>query len=155
MVAKGQSLTGKVFRPRRARQVIYPLAAVLVGCVVGVNLWLPSSGRGGWGIGSRLSLVLFTAAVVAFLHRLASVRVVIEPDHATVVNIVHRRRLEWAEIVGVRLLADDSWMMLDLSDGDVMAAMGVQRADGGYAEAQARVFAQLVNQRTRAGFGDH
>ena len=67
---------------------------------------------------------------------------------------MHRRRLEWPEVVGVRLLRDDPWMMLDLADGSALAAMGVQKADGAYAQEQATRFARMVAERTRAP-GNH
>ena len=64
------------------------------------------------------------------LHRLASVRVETSDEGVLVANVIGRRHLEWAEIVGVRLLRDDAWMMLDLSDGQALAAMGVQKSEG-------------------------
>ena len=84
------------------------------------------------------------------LHRLAAVRVETSDDGVLVVNVIGRRRLEWAEMVGVRLLRDDPWMMLDLSDGQALAAMGVQKSEGERAQRQAREFARLV-QRAHPG----
>jgi hypothetical protein len=143
-----------VFRPRRARLVIYPCAALVVVALVGGAVFVPSEGPGGWNLGSRLALGTVALAVAYFLHRLAAVRVVADDAGVSVVNIVHRRRLEWPEIVGVRLLRDDPWMMLDVSDGSAMAAMGVQKADGPYAQEQATRFARMVAERTRAP-GNH
>jgi hypothetical protein len=137
-----------VFRPRRARQVIYPAATAIAIALVGGAVLAPSEGRGAWGLGSRLALVGFAAVVVWFLHRLADVRVVAGTRHVDVVNIVHRRRLEWAEVVGVRLLRNDPWMMLDLSDGEPLAAMGVQQSDGAYAAEQTSRFAAMVREHT-------
>jgi hypothetical protein len=77
------------------------------------------------------------------------VRVVASEDGVLVVNVVGRRRLEWAEIVGVRLLRDDAWMMLDLADGQALAAMGVQKSEGRHGQEQAQAFARLVQQHTR------
>ncbi len=48
----------------------------------------------------------------------------------------------------MRLLRDDPWMMLDLSDGTAMAAMGVQKADGAHAQEQAERFARMVAEHT-------
>jgi hypothetical protein len=138
-----------VLRPRRARLVVYPAAAALFVVLVGVAFLMPSGGRHGWGIGSRLAVVAFAAACVWFLHRLASVRVGTDESGATVVNILCRRRLEWSEVVGVRLSRDDAWMMLDISDGTSLAAMGVQRSEGGLAERQARDFARMVTEGSR------
>ena len=143
-----------VFRPRRARLVIYPSAALVLVALVGGAVFAPSEGPGGWSLGSRLALGTVALAVAYFLHRLAAVRVVADEGGVSVVNIVHRRRLEWPEIVGVRLLRDDPWMMLDVADGSAMAAMGVQKADGPYAQEQATRFARMVAERTRAP-GNH
>ena len=44
----------------------------------------------------------------------------------------------------MRLGDGDPWVMLDLSDGDVLAVMAIQRADGAYAVAEARRLATLV-----------
>ena len=135
-----------VLRPRRARLIVYPAASALFVVLVGVAFLMPSGGEHGWGTGSRLAVVVFAAACVWFLHRLASVRVETDESGATVVNILRRRRLEWSEVVGVRLSRDDAWMMLDVSDGTTLAAMGVQRSEGALAERQARDFARMVTE---------
>jgi len=137
-----------VFRPRRARVVVYVAAAAVLVVLVGMAVLLPSGGQQGWGLGSRLSVVAFALVVVWFLHRLANVRVVADDDGVEVVNILTRRRLEWAEVVGVRLSRDDAWLMLDVSDGTSLAAMGVQRSEGDRAQRQAREFARLVTERS-------
>jgi hypothetical protein len=138
-----------VFRPRRARQVVYPVAAALVLAFTAVAVTAPTGGENGWPPASRVALVLVAVAAAYFLHRLADVRVVAEDRGVTVVNVVQRRRLDWAEIVGVRLLRDDPWMMLDLADGQPLAAMGVQKSDGKRAQEQAARFARMVAERTR------
>jgi hypothetical protein len=142
-----------VFRPRRARLVIYPSAALVLVALIGGAVFAPSEGAGGWTLGSRLALVAIALAVAYFLHRLGAVRVLADDAGVSVINIVHRRRLEWPEVIGVRLLRDDPWMMLDLSDGSAMAAMGVQKADGAFAQEQATRFARMVAERTRAPGG--
>ena len=129
--------------------VIYPSAAIVLLALVGAAVVLPSDGASGWGVGSRVALVVLALAGAYFLHRLADVRLVADDTGVSVVNIVHSRRLEWAEVVGVRLLRDDPWMMLDVSDGQPLAVMGVQKADGAYAQEQAGRFARMVAERTR------
>jgi hypothetical protein len=47
-------------------------------------------------------------------------------------------------VVAVRFGDGDPWVMLDLRDGDVLAVMAIQRADGAYAQAEARRLATLV-----------
>ena len=82
-----------VFRPRRARLVIYPCAALVVFALVGGAVFAPSEGAGGWSLGSRLALGVVALAGAYFLHRLAAVRVVADDAGVSVINIVHRRRL--------------------------------------------------------------
>jgi hypothetical protein len=134
-----------VFRPHRARRVIYLAVALVLVVFLGANVWLPVDGPDAWGLGSRLALGLVALAISYFLHRLAAVRIVADEGGAEVVNIVGRRRLAWPEIVGVRLSGADPWLMLDLSDGQSLAAMGVQRSEGAAARQQAAELARLVN----------
>ena len=139
----------RVFRPARARVVIYVCAGGVFTAMALLAISLPSTGPHPWGPESRLGVVAVGVVVVLVLHRLAGVRVETSAAGVRVVNVLGRRRLEWAEIVGVRLLQDDAWMMLDLSDGQALAAMGVQRSEGARGQRQAREFARLVNQHTR------
>ncbi len=146
----GRGASGRtVFRPRRAPIVVYICAAAILATMVGLAVVLPSGGEHGWGLPSRLGVVGVGVVAVFVLHRLAAVRVVATDDGVLVVNVIGRRQLEWAEIVGVRLLRDDAWMMLDLADGQSLAAMGVQKSEGQYAQEQAREFAQMVQEHTR------
>jgi hypothetical protein len=139
----------RVFRQRRARVVVYALAVAQFVALTAVALALPSEGPHPWGTGSRVSLVLVACVVAWLLHRLASVRLVTDDSGVLVVNVVRRRRLEWTEIVGVRLSRDDPWLVLDLADGEALLAMGVARSEGAQAQEQARAFARLVNEHSR------
>jgi Bacterial PH domain len=148
--AAGRGGTSRVvFRPRRARVVVYLCALALLVSLSWIAVVLPGEGRQGWGVGSRAALVLTALAIGYLLHRLASVRVVATGDGVEVVNVVRRRRLAWAQIVGVRLSQDDAWLVLDLDDGDVLLAMGVARSEGEAATDQARRFARMVNEHSR------
>ena len=138
-----------VFRPVRARVVVYVVALAVLVTLVALAIALPGGGPHPWGLESRLGVVAVGVLFVLVLHRLADVRVEATDAGVLVVNVVGRRRLEWAEIVGVRLLRDDAWMLLDLSDGQALAAMGVQKSEGERAQRQAREFARLVTEHTR------
>jgi hypothetical protein len=146
----GRATAGRtVFRPVRARVVVYGVALAVLVTLVALAVALPGGGAHPWGLGSRLGVVAVAVAFVLVLHRLADVRVEASEDGVLVVNVVGRRRLEWAEVVGVRLLRDDPWMLLDLSDGEALAAMGVQKSEGERAQRQAREFARLVAEHTQ------
>jgi Bacterial PH domain len=139
----------RVFRPRRARVVVYVMAFAMLTTLVWIAFALPSGGPHPWGTWSRVSLIALAVAICVPLHRLAAVRVVTDDSGVTVVNVVRRRRLDWAQIIGVRLSQDDPWLVLDLDDGEAMQAMGVARSEGAAAQQAARDFARLVNEHSR------
>lgn len=132
------------FRPLWARRVIYPVAAVLVAGLAALAFALP-----GWSSADRGALIGFGLVLAAGLTRLAAVRVEADRAGITVVNIVTRRRLEWPEVIDLRLGQGDPWLVLDLSDGSSLPAMGVQGSDGEYARQQARRLGRLVAAGTR------
>ncbi|WP_331272230.1 PH domain-containing protein [Motilibacter aurantiacus] len=117
------------------------VAAVFALLVVGLSDW-PAL--------DRFLVAVVGAAIVWFLHRLADVRVVADQQGLLVANILRGRRLEWAEVLGVTLRPADPWLVLDVSDGSTVAAMGVQGSDGAYAVEQARQLAHLVAARASA-----
>jgi hypothetical protein len=132
------------FRPRSARVVAAVLAvAVLVGfgalaLVVTDNAAIRTS------TGDRLSILGLALAICWFCYRQATVRAV--PDHGglAVRNLVLSRRVEWTEVVSVRFGEGRPWVQLDLADGDTLAVMGIQRADGVFARGESRRLATLV-----------
>lgn len=127
------------FRPLWARRVIYPLAAVVVASVAALAVVMPQ-----WEVYDRVALVGFGLVIAAFLCRLAAVRVETDEAGLTVVNFLTRRRLDWAEVIDVRLGPGDPWLVLDVSDGTTLAAMGIQGSDGDYAREQARTLGRLI-----------
>lgn len=137
------------FRPRRARQVIYPAAALVILAMLGGALVLPDEGVLSYGLADRVAVVGLGLVIALALHRLASVRAHADRDGLTVVNLVQRRRLEWAEIVNVRLGSGDPWVILDVSDGETVAVMAIQASDGEHGREQARRLARLVAEGTR------
>lgn len=138
-----------VLRPRRARQVIYPVAAVVVAALTLGAIVLPASGPGAFGLVDRVGMVLLGLGIAYLMHRLAAVRVVLRPGGLEVVNLVRRTRLAWAQVVGVRLSRDDPWVLLDLSDGETLPVMGIQQADGEHAREHARQLSRRVVEGSR------
>ena len=110
-----------------------PCAAALLVVLVGVAFAAARrAAQHGWGLGSRLARGRVSrCGCVWFLHRLAAVRVVTDDDG------VHGRQHPAPAPAGVGrgrrrpALARRPWMMLDLSDGSALAAMGVQKLGGG------------------------
>lgn len=133
------------FRPRRARRVAYPVAAgvLLLMVVLAVATPVPMGGL------DRVGFVVVGLLVAWFLHRQASVTALPSATGLHVRNLLLSRELEWAEIVAVRFGGGRAWAELDLDDGDTLAVMAVQRADGPRAEAEARRLATLVALHSR------
>ena len=131
------------FRPRFARVVTIALAVLVVASTAAIIVAMSVLTTG-----DRLGFVLVGGLIVWFLWRQATVTAKVDDDGLTVRNLVFTRRLEWAEIVSVRFGSGRPWVQLDLSDGDTLAVMGIQRADGAFADAEARRLATLVAMHT-------
>jgi hypothetical protein len=127
------------FRPRLARAVTLGMAVLVVALTVAMMLTLSILTSG-----DRLGFAIVGGLIAAFLWRQASVVARADDDGLTVRNLVFTRRLQWAEIVSVRFGSGRPWVQLDLADGDTLAVMGIQRADGAFADAEARRLATLV-----------
>lgn len=128
------------FHPVRARRVAYPIAALVLVAMLGVAFFVP----GVDAFGDRVGFVLMGVAIAWFCHRQARVRAVPSELGLEVRNLFLSRSLEWAQVVDVRFGGGRPWVQLDLSDGDTLAVMAVQRADGPRADAEASRLATLV-----------
>jgi len=133
-----------VFRPRLARYVSLVLGAASVATLGVLAVTLPGTGPAAAQAPDRVGIVLVGVAIGWFLYRQATVCAVADGDGVAVRNLVVSRRVEWAEIVSVRFGEGRPWVQLDLSSGDTLAVMGIQRADGAQAVASARLLATLL-----------
>ena len=133
----------RTFRPRAARVVTLTLAVVVLALTGLLIVFMPSLNTG-----DQVGFALVALLIAWFCWRQASVQAQVDDDGVTVRNLVYTRRLEWAEIVSVRFGSGRPWVQLDLSDGDTLAVMGIQRADGAFAESEARRLSTLVAQHT-------
>ncbi|MGP3980175.1 PH domain-containing protein [Streptomyces sp. KR80] len=109
------------FRPTRTRVVLLGVGAALLAVLTAIALLLPSLGPG-----ERLSFIVTGLLFLGVLMLLSRPKVVADAEGVTVVNLTTRRRLEWAQILGVNLRPGDPWVHLDLADGTSLAAMGIQ-----------------------------
>ncbi len=144
MSAEPDDSLHRPLRPRAARLVAVPLAVLALGMMLAIAVALPDLTGAPVGAGDRLGFVAFGVAVAWVLLREAGVRADPDPEGLTVRNLVRTRRLEWSQIVSVRFGPDRPWVQLDLADGDTLAVMAVQHADGDRARAEARRLATLV-----------
>lgn len=131
------------FRPRLARAVTLALAVVVLASTAAIIVAMSVLSAG-----DRVGFALVGGLIAWFLWRQASVAAKVDDDGLTVRNLLFTRRLEWAEVVSVRFGSGRPWVQLDLSDGDTLAVMGIQRADGAFADAEARRLATLVAMHT-------
>ena len=148
MAATGQRPV--VLRPRRGRAAALAMALLIVGAACTVAVVLPSTGpTTSFRLADRLGVAAVGLLLGAGLLRLSVVRAVLRPEGLEVVNVLRRTRLEWPQVVSLRYTADDPWVVLDLSDGQTLAVMAVQKADGARGEAQARALARAVVEGSR------
>lgn len=132
------------FAPRLARWVAWSVAAAVVVLALVLVLALPSVAGGRVGAGDRVGIGAFAALVAWFLVRQATVRAVPDATGLVVRNLLLTRRVAWAEVVSVRFGQGRPWVQLDLADGDTLAVMAIQAAEGGWAMVEAGRLATLV-----------
>jgi hypothetical protein len=128
------------FRPRRARVVAggAGIAAVVIFLVLGLVLY------GQWRVADRLGIIAIGVAVGLVCWRFASIRAVPDREGVTVRNLFVTRTVPWSEVVRVEFGGGPPWATLHLQDGDAVAVMAVQRADGPSADVEASRLAGLV-----------
>ncbi|EPD96589.1 PH domain-containing protein [Streptomyces albus] len=123
------------FRPTHTRVVLLTAGFTVFVALTVVALMLDMGG------GERASFVFTGAVFLAVLVLLSRPRVTADADGITVVNLTTKRRLAWAQVLGVRLRPGDPWVSLDLSDGTSLPAMGIQP---GIAKQQALAHARAL-----------
>ncbi len=96
----------------------------------------------------RATVVLLGLGGFAALYALIRSRVDAEMDRLIVVNGYRRHEFEWAQVVGVHLPPGAPWVTLDLADGTIVSAMGIQGSDGARAKLAVRELRALVNRRS-------
>ena len=132
------------FRPRRARTSALAIAATQLVLLGVVAVLLPGTGPVAFRWYDRLGIVAVGAAVAWFLSKFALLQAVPSETGLRVRNLFVVTDVEWAQIVSVRFGGGGPWVTLDLSDGETLPVMAVQRADGEHGTAEARRLATLV-----------
>ena len=141
------------FRPRRGRAVAMTMASLSVVIFTGFAVLAPTPAEGGsFAAGDRIMMVALGLAIAAFLWRYTAIKAVPDEDGIAVRNLILSRRVEWDEVEAVRFHGGAAWPVLALHDGDEVAVMAVQKADGGSASSEATRLASILGlARERAG----
>lgn len=132
------------FRPVAGRRTALVLMVSQAVVLTGVAVLMPSEGVSGFGWSDRLGVILVAAAIASLLWRFAQLSVIVTETGLRVQNLIHSRELDWPQVVAVRFGGGQPWVSLDLADGDTLAVMAVQRADGRHGDVEARRLATLV-----------
>ncbi|WP_405579009.1 PH domain-containing protein [Streptomyces sp. NBC_01190] len=114
------------FRPVVTRVVLLSLGAALFAALTTVAVAMPHDGAAPWSTGDRIVVSLTGAAFWAVLVLLSRPRAIADAAGLTVVNLIVKRRLAWAEVLAVHLRNGDAWVHLDLADGTSLPVMGIQ-----------------------------
>jgi Bacterial PH domain len=138
----------RTWRPRRGRIVCYVIIAVLLLSTGIIAFLLPHEGAFVFSVADRIGVFAVALGISWFLHKHASVRILATRDNLQVRNLFRTRTLHWGEVLAVRFRPGDPWTYLDLSDGETVAAMGIQASDGAAAVESARELARLVRTLT-------
>jgi len=150
-----QDLSGEQpFRPVRARRVAIGFAVAQAVVFLGLAVLTPGDGPIPWHWYDRLGMLLIAAAIGYVLLLFARIHATPERGGLVVRNVVNVTRLEWPQILAVRFGGGDPWVTLDLADGEVLAVMAIQRADGERGAHEARRLATLVAARTATSADD-
>jgi Bacterial PH domain len=137
------------YRPLGIRVAAAAMGSLMVGALVFFWLALPGSVRDEFTIAQRLTLLLIFAVMLAFLFGIARCAIRADDRGLRVVNVYKVRRLEWAQVVQVRLLRGDPWAVLDVDDGTSIKAMAIQGSDGRRARRATEQLRGLVEEHSR------
>jgi hypothetical protein len=137
------------YRPLGIRVMAAVMGTLMVGALAFIWLALPGSVRDQFAIEQRITLLLIFAAMLAFLYGIARSAIRADAEGLRIVNVYKVRRLEWAQVVHVRLQPGDPWAVLDIDDGTTIKAMAIQGSDGRRARRATEQLRDLVDEHSR------
>lgn len=137
--------TNAPFVPRRGRLVASVLAVLTLVIFLLVAIFVPER----FHLVDRLGFFLIGLGVAGLLSRYMTIRAVPRADGLLVRNLGPQQVVPWEDIEAVRFSDGMPWVRLDLADGDDMAVMAIQRADGSGSLAQAQRLSDLVGAHQR------
>ncbi|HET7801082.1 MAG TPA: PH domain-containing protein [Humibacillus xanthopallidus] len=142
------------FRSRRGRAVALGVAWTSLVVFGGLAVLMPAETLGHWSIIDRLMFFALGVVIAVVAWRYASISAVPTREGLVVRNLVVTRSLTWPEVVGVQFGGGEPWVTLDLDDGDTLAVMAIQKADGEVSGREASRLAALVQAFGEARHGD-
>ncbi len=142
------------FVPRRARRVAYGVAMFQLVVLTVIALILPGSGPVAFAWYDRAQMIGLAVTVALVLWRFGQVSARPESTHLVVHNLIRTTRLSWPQVVAVHFGDGAPWVSLDLADGESLAVMAVQRADGAAGQSEAQRLATLVALNSRTARDD-
>ena len=142
------------YRPLGIRLMAGMMGTLLVGALVVIWMAMPASVREQFNIEQRITLLLIFGAMLVFLFGIARSAIKADADGLRIVNVYRVRRLEWAQVVHIRLQPGDPWAVLDVDDGTTIKAMAIQGSDGRRARRATAQLRALVDENTRTARDD-
>ncbi|MCD5311421.1 PH domain-containing protein [Kineosporia babensis] len=145
--------TAALHRPFVSRKGRIAAWAMGIGQFLAIGAWalmLPWSGPTSVGLTDRLSMMGVAVFIGWGMSRFGGVRATPTEDGLKVRNILLTRTLSWSEIEDVHYSGSAPWVSLATTDGDPVAVMAIQRADGEPAQKEAERLARLVAHHHRS-----
>lgn len=137
------------YRPLGIRVAVAAMGGLMVAALGLFWVALPAPVRGEFTLGQRLTLLAIFAVMLGFLYGIARSAIRADDEGLRVVNVYKVRRLEWAQVVHVRLQPGDPWAVLDIDDGTAIKAMAIQGSDGRRARRATEELRRLVDEHSR------
>lgn len=142
--------TPAVFRPIGIRVAAWVLGALLFGVVAVIWVAFPPHVREAFTLLQRLTVLLFGVLTVLAAYALGRSRVEAREEGLLTVNGFKKRLHPWDRVARVTLRAGGPWAIIELTDGSVASAMGIQGSDGERAVQQVKQLRRIMRSRAVA-----
>lgn len=142
-----QTLQGR-WRPFGPRIVGAVVFVVLMVICIATWITIGAESRAKFTLFQKATVIGLGLGIFGCLYAIGRSRVDAYADRLVVVNGFRRRELSWAQVVSVNLPAGAPWVTLDLSDGNVVSAMGIQGSDGASARKAVLTLRALVTENS-------
>lgn len=136
-----------VFRPIGIRVATWVLGALLFGVVAVIWVAFPPHVREAFTLLQRLTVVLFGLVAILVGYALGRSRVEAREEGLVTVNGFKKRLHPWDSVARVTLRAGGPWAIIELTDGSVASAMGIQGSDGERAVEQVKHLRRVMRAR--------